>query len=71
MPCGFCCCDIAVFSDLVCEVNCGNWDDDIVCGRKVLLSLSLNLVLDWDDVLVLSVIDGTDASLNYNGIGDS
>ena len=34
------------------------------------MSLALNLALDWDGVLVSSVMDGADASPQFGGIGD-
>ena len=70
LPCGFCCCTITVLYDLVCEVNCGDWDNKLVCGRRILALVALNLALDWDGVLVSSVMDGADASPQFGGIGD-
>ena len=40
-----------------------------MCGRRFFASVALNLELDWDDVLVLSAIDGADASLQFDGLG--
>ena len=58
------------FSDLVCEVNCGDREGEIVCGRRVLALVALNLDLDWDDVIPPSTIDGADISLHFDGLGD-
>ena len=56
--------------DLVCEVDCGNRDSEIVCGRWFLDSEALHLTLDWYDVLIFSAIYGAGASLHFDGLGD-
>ena len=57
------------FPYIVCEVDCGDRYSKLVCVRRVIASVALNLELDWDDVLVLSAIDGADASLQFDGLG--
>ena len=57
-------------SDIICEVKRGNRDGELVCGRRVLVSVALNLALDWDAVLFPSAIYGDYASLQFDGIGD-
>ena len=69
LSCGFYCCDIAVMLDLVCEVDCGNRDGKLVCGRQVLELTAFNLALYWVYVLVLSAIYGAVASLQFDGLG--
>ena len=42
-----------------------------MCGRRFFASVALNLELDWDDVLVLPAIDGSDTTLQSDGFVDA
>ena len=56
--------------DCVFKVDCGNRDGKLVCGRRVLVLVYINLALDWIDVPILPVIYGDDATLQFDGLGD-
>ena len=58
------------FFNIVCKVDCGDRDSKLVCGRRVLTSVAINLELYWNDVLVFYAIYVADASLQLDVIGD-
>ena len=41
-----------------------------MCGRQVFALIVLNLEMDWDDVFVFYAIDGSDSTLQFDGLGD-
>ena len=45
-------------------------DGELVCGRQVFVSVSLNLVLDKDNVFVVPSVDGIDSAFHINCLGD-